>query len=58
MFQTIRILTYLIMYFECVLAVIIIIALKGMFLQVKQLPHLWHLSKLDFVSKLLIYVYV
>lgn len=32
---------------RCILASIIIVALKGMFLQVKELKRLWHISKFD-----------
>ena len=36
-------------FFQCVLAAIIIVALKGMFRQFLELPQLWKLSKIDFV---------
>ena len=36
--------------FQCVLAAIIIIALRGMFLQVLDLKKLWSVSLIDFVS--------
>ena len=38
------------MFFQCVLAAIIIIALRGMFLQVLDLKKLWSVSLIDFVS--------
>jgi hypothetical protein len=40
----------LFLYFQCILASIIIIALQGMFRQFFELPKLWKLSKIDFVS--------
>lgn len=38
------------LYFQCILASIIIVALQGMFRQFFELPKLWKLSKIDFVS--------
>lgn len=35
---------------QCILASIVIVTLKGMFLQFKELKRLWRLSKKDFVS--------
>ena len=37
-------------FFQACLASIIIVALKGMFLQLKDLKNLWTLDKYDFVS--------
>ncbi len=36
--------------FQACLAAIIIIALKGMFMQAKDLPKLWKIDRIDFVS--------
>ena len=42
-------------WFQAVLAGTIIIALKGMFKQLFQLPDLWKVSKIDFVSRINFY---
>ncbi len=38
---------------QCILGSVVIVALKGMFLQTKDLPKLWRIDKIDFVSLLL-----
>lgn len=41
----------LLISFQCILAAIIVVSLKKLFLQFSELRRLWKVSKLDFVSK-------
>lgn len=45
-----------VVFVKCVLAAVILVALKGMFMQFKQLPHLWRVSLQEFVNLYLIFM--
>ncbi|XP_013406994.1 sulfate transporter-like, partial [Lingula anatina] len=43
---------------RCILACIVLVALKGMFMQYKDLPKLWNISKYDFAMWIVMYLAV